>query len=278
MPWWDAVPGRREHELRALTEARIPFEIDAEAEARGVLRLAARPSVDGREIPVTVTFPDHYPYFRFEIESSAVSLGHHQNPFTRVLCLIGRQTDQWHVTDTVSAFLTSRLPQTLAAGSSDAPDEVAGQEQNQAEPHSDYYSYLARTMLIVDGSWQLDAPGGSFDAAVTGDSEGRIRGAILRVRDKQGVTLAEAPDGLDRLFEQRIVGRWVRSKSTIVENDANAFRERLTAIDPSVRQLRLVGVGAKRVDVLGVVFPEEVAWRQIGEGWLFVVSVMRPRR
>ena len=225
-----------------------------------------------------VTFPDHYPYFRFEVESSALSLGHHQNPFSGALCLIGRQTDQWHVSDTAAAFLTSRLPKTLAAGTSDAPDEVAGQEQDQAEPFSDYYSYLSGTMLMVDGSWRLDARGGSFDAGMTGDAGGRIRGIVLRVRDAHGTVLTEAPRSIDRLFQQRIVGRWIRSESAIVENDANVLRERLTDIDPSLRKPRLVGVGGKRVDVLAVVFPEEVAWRQTGDGWLFVVSVMRPRR
>ena len=276
--WWDAFPGRREREFQELTEAGVPFEVDAKAEARGVLRLAARPSVDGLEIPVFVTFPDHYPYFRFEVESSEISLGHHQNPFTGALCLIGRGTDQWHVSDTAAAFITSRLPKTLAAGTNDAPDEVAGQEQDQAEPFSDYYSYPDGTMLSIDGSWRLDARRGSFDAAVTGDAAGRIRGIVLRVRDEQGTVLVEAPPLIDRLFERTITGRWIRSDAAIVENDAHVLRDRLTDIDASLRKLRLVGVGSKRVDVLAVIYPEEVAWRETGDGWLFVVSVMRPRR
>lgn len=276
--WWETVPGRREYELSALTAAGIPFEIDSRAEARGVLRLEARPRVDGRETPVIVTFPDHYPYFRFEIQASTVALDHHQNPFTGSLCLIGRATEQWNVGDTAAEFLTSRLPQTLHAGESHERDEVAGQEQHQAEPLSDYYSYLPSTMLVVDGSWNPDTKRGSFDAAVTADSTGRIRGAVLRLTDESGVTIAEADSKVARVFDESLRGRWVRSESAIIENDANIIREDAATIDPSLRRPQFVRVGSKRVDVLGVIFPEEVGWRDVGHGWLFVVSVMVPRR
>lgn len=226
-----------------------------------------------------MTFPDLYPYFRFEVQGPDLGLGHHQNPFTGVLCLIGRATEQWRVTDTLADYLTTRLPLTLEVGSSEDSAAVAGQEQHQAEPFSDYYPYLLSTVLMVDSGWELgEATRGSFEAAVTADPEGRVRGVVLQVRDELGSVLGETPEELGRLFAARIRGRWVRSPTAISENDPEAARDQLTQIDASLRTFQWQRVGPRPIDIVGVVFPEEVAWRETGDGWAFLVSVGRPRR
>ena len=226
-----------------------------------------------------VTFPDLYPYFRFEIAGPDLGLGHHQNPFSGALCLVGRATEEWRVTDTLASFLTTRLPLTLEAGASDDPAAVADREQRQAEPFSDYYPYLSSTILMVDSGWELgEATHGSFEAAVGIEGEGHVRGVVLEVRDERGSLLGKTGGDLGRLFAESIRGRWVRSATAILEGDPVAARERVAQMNPSLGQFRWQRVGRRFVDIVGVLFPEEVRWRELGEGWLFLVTLGRPRR
>lgn len=235
--------------------------------------------INGRTETFVAVFPDLYPYFRFEVLGLDLGLGHHQNPLTGTLCLIGRATEQWRVTDTLAAFLTERLPRTLQAGATDDPAAVADQEQHQAEPFSDYYPYQMSTVLMVDSAWDLSGVDrGSFEARVDVDREGRIRGGVVGVVDEKDVLVAEGPSEWDRLFETRMRGRWARVQAPIVESDPASARLQATSADPWLHGYRWNSVGRTLVDIVGVIFPEEVGWREIGDGWVFLVSLARPRR
>ncbi len=243
------------------------------------MRLGVQLEVGERLEKFEVTFPDLYPYFRFEIAGPDLGLGHHQNPFSGALCLIGRATEEWRVTDTLASFLTTRLPLTLEAGASEDPAAVADREQRQAEPFSDYYPYLSSTILMVDSGWDLgEATHGFFEAAVGIEGEGQIRGIVLEVRDERGSLLGTTAGALGRPFAGRIRGRWVRSATAIPEGDPVAARERAAQMEPSLRQFQWQRVGRRFVEIVGVVFPEEVRWRETGDGWLFLVSLGGPRR
>ena len=129
-------PKRLEYELNALNNAGIEYSKNEDAFTRGVLCLNIW--IDGVG-NLQVIFPDLYPYFRFEIYAHDLVLPHHQNPFSKNLCMIGRRTENWHIKDTLASFLLERLPKVLKAGKSTDCEEVEGVEQHQAEPISDYY-------------------------------------------------------------------------------------------------------------------------------------------
>ena len=91
--WWVHQPGRYEYELAQLDAAGIDYSIDEVARAEGILRLDLNiPSEEGQPLKLQATFPDLYPYFRFEIRAPEIDLPHHQNPFSKNLCLLGRST------------------------------------------------------------------------------------------------------------------------------------------------------------------------------------------
>jgi len=138
-PWWDDFPSILARELSALDEADIEYKRDDEAFDKGILCLHIEMEKTGK---LRVVFPDLYPYFRFEVYAPELELAHHQNPFTKSLCMIGRSTENWHVGDTLAAFLMERLPQVMLTGTSDNVTDVEGIEAPQAEPFSDYYSDL----------------------------------------------------------------------------------------------------------------------------------------
>lgn len=109
-PWWDLWPGRLEYELAALDAAGIRYERDARALARGKIALRLKVPLGSEVLNIEAKFPEVYPYTRFELFAPGLNLPHHQNPFSKSLCLIGRATRNWNVDDTLAQFIQNRLP------------------------------------------------------------------------------------------------------------------------------------------------------------------------
>lgn len=272
-PWWERWPGLLEHELRELDQAGINYVIDEEARSRGFIRLRLKATVGGEHLSLVATYPDLYPYVRFEVRAPDLDLPRHQNPFTKGLCLIGRATENWEVDDTLAGFITERLPLVIDIARSDDADEVAAREEHQGEPVSDYYTYAADSICIIDGSWQLD-PGIEAGELIIGLEENSgllLRGAVLEVRDSRGATLERIDPTVAALYQKRITGRWVRRPEHIREDDPSTFLNILASEHPHLGRSRGQVVSGGLLDVIAVVFPEELRWREEGDGWLFVV-------
>lgn len=276
MPWWERWPGRLEYELQALKAAEIPYKRDEDAFNAGVLHLIVEAEVDGEAITLDVVFPDFYPKFRFEITASQLDLEHHQHPFDKNLCLLGRRTSNWQTHYTLADFIQTQVPQAIRAGRSNDRMEVIGIEEQQGEPFSEYYRYMQNLMLLVDSSWRID-PAISGGQMLVGleQRDGLGRGAVLEVRDKLGNTLVRADPALAQLYSHKIVGRWVRAPEPIQEATPEAFAETLPGLDRSLEELQLawrrINGTETGVDIVGVLFPEEVRWRESTDGWIFLV-------
>ena len=91
-------------------------------------RLHLEVDVDGETLRLVVTFPDFYPYFRFEVQAPDLHLDHHQNPFEKNLCLLRRGTEHWDPGDTVASLLHEQLADVLKTGRSQNIEEVKGLE------------------------------------------------------------------------------------------------------------------------------------------------------
>lgn len=278
--WWERYPERLNFELQALDAAGFEYEKDDDAFSSGIARLIVFADV-GLPAPtkLVVTFPDFYPFFRFSIEAPEIELEHHQHPFGKNLCVLGRATELWRTGDTVAAFIKDRVPEVISAGMSQNFAEVEGREENQAEPYSDYYTY-APAMLSIDGAWDIrsSATYGTFRYGLVAAAGAVpwIRGVVLEVRDQDDEIIAEASPSIGTRFSGRILkGRWVRSERAIAINDPAEFFAHVAALDPEARRLKTDTVGEFGVSLRAAVFPEEVEWRTTGaHGWIFVARTI----
>lgn len=284
-PWWERYPGRFEHEITLLEAAGFAPVVDETAKANGLARLTVTvPVADLGPVEMRATFPDLYPYFRPEVAAFGLDLPHHQHPFSKNLCLIGRATGNWGPADTLVDLLTEQVPLTVAAGIVEppaGPERDALPEEQQAEPYGDYYQYAPNFMVLIDGGWRIphDATHGTATMRLRGglpptdDIDAHTLGVIAEVRDERGTVLATAPESLTRFFPGEIAARWSRLSAPVASSNpadvwAGAEATDLGGTPPLVAfQSRT----APRVQVRAVLFPEEVAWRESGDGWLFVV-------
>ena len=276
-PWWEVHGGRLEYELEALDKAGIRCRKDKDAFAAGIVQLWLTLVHEGEELELRVVFPDLYPYFRFEIYAAKLDLPHHQNPFAKNLCLIGRSTEFWHTNDTLADFIVKRLPQTLTAGRSDDRQEVAGLEQHQAEPYSNYFICHPGTSVIVDGGWKIDTcyeSGTVLLGIASGDSK-LISGAVLKVLTEHGMSIAEADAQIVKAYSEKVHEvRWVRLAKAPKTAKPGKLFELLHGKDPYPDKGRKYRVDGGRLQMRAALFPEEINnWRQLGYGWLFVCEL-----
>lgn len=272
-PWWERWPGRLEYELAALDALGIPYERDEDALRRGAIKLKVQPTVEGVVLDLVAIFPDLYPYFRFEVYAPDLTLPHHQNPFEKNLCLLGRGTHNWRTQDTLAEFIQTRLPTVLQAGESNDLQEVDQLEEHQGEPFSDYYRYQKDTLVLIDSSWSLNPEVTQGDLLLGLDQDGAVlRGAVLEVTAGSQI-LAQADSALRDSYSTTIRGRWVRVQEPIRENDGGRFVDTLKREYPHLTQGLWQKNGEVRIDVIGVVFPEEVRWRDTADGWVFSVRI-----
>jgi hypothetical protein len=283
--WWERYPERLTAELEALERNGIRYERDPEAESQGVMRLRLwYPLSTGAELYLVATFPDNYPFFRFEVEAPDLDLPYHQHARAGNLCLLPRTTDLWHPSsDRLGDILRSQLERVLALGGQQvASPEISEQEEHQAEPYSDYYDYIPGAILLTDSSWSISQRAQYGDLHIGLETlSSPIRGAILEVTDEQGNIVAKTPEELARNYHFSIKARWARF------NTPPSARLTAAEIYQSVRENDLRGIDLKesiqggKIAIKGVLFPEEIRWRGVadrtGDGWLFVVRFEQER-
>lgn len=270
-PWWETYPGRFEEELSNLKKEGIEYCIDDEAYAKGVLCLDITMKDAGK---LRVVFPDLYPYFRFEIYAPELNLPHHQNPFQKNLCMIGRRTENWHVNDFLATFLLKRLPQVLKAGQSDSREEVAGLELQQAEPISDYFTCHIGSGVIVNSEYVINpsCQSGRLLIGITSKKTNILQGVVIDIMDENGNRLMQSNNKLQKVFQGGTVSaRWLRlSRPPHINNPAVLFNHLLEKT-PYEDYIDNNPVKDGILQIRAAIFPEETrAWRKVNQGWIFV--------
>lgn len=283
-PWWERDSDRYQYELAALDRAGIVWTRDEEAFARGFLRLELEVDENGERVPLRVTFPDLYPYFRFEVEAPTLSLRHHQNPFQKNLCVMGRATHHWNTTDTVAEVLKQQLGKVIATGRSDDAAATKGLEQDQAEPYSDYYPCPPSMVVIPEiVSLPANCNHGTFTLLTDGPQgppiEHFLRGVITALRGADGAEgLAPVGEWRAAFSGKTVEGFWARLAAPIAHVEQNLFLEELLRRVPSALQAPINRVDGGWLQIWGVGFPEEVTRRQCdGLGWVFVCLFAKSR-
>jgi len=203
-----------------------------------------------------------------------LKLQHHQNPFSKNLCLIGRSTENWHTKYTLASFLTEQLPQVIKAGQCDDPQEVTEIEEHQAEPFSDYYTYQPGSAVIVDGGWKINknCRFGTVRIGITSLSTTILKGIALEVCDINGNTVAEFDSRLKSIFMGDVfTARWCRLTEPPQTLDPSKIFFHLRDEDPYKNRIVSYPVDGGRLQIRAALIPEEVNnWRQLDSGWIFV--------
>lgn len=280
-PWWEQFPGRLEYELEELKALGIVPVRDDTAWAGGVLTLTfvAPDSLTGAgDVELVATFPDFYPYLRPEVQAPAMELAHHQHPFGKNLCLIGRSTRYWEPNDTLAGIMTENLRTVLAAGAGTGVDPE--DEEDQGEPFSDYYRgvYQANAVVLVDSDWNLGgASSGEVSLSVSGDlptaPEGHTVIAVARIDDSTGTQVAALPHRVLSRFESapQVQTRWVLLDEPVQATDIAVIWEAAEAADPE--DAPAYWDEQRRLQIRLVAFPEEHRRNAQGLGWVLVVRV-----
>jgi hypothetical protein len=272
--WW----GRRErleYELQRLEDAGFDYEAP-DLDAPGPTILLVRVEIDGEGRQVEVTFPELYPFFRFQAKVPGLDLDHHIAP-DGTLCLIGRDPSLWRLDDTLAHFLSFRLPLVVQSGRANSTDVAEDIEEHQAEPYSEYFEYTRAGVVLVDGGWEIpgEVDGGTMSLGYNepGPNGVVLRAAVLELRDDTGRVIGAADERIARLFHRSIEGRWVR----LSENpplDARKVAEFVESNSPRAPGGEWIDLPKARQRILAVTFPEESGWREVsGTGWIFLTEV-----
>lgn len=258
-------------ELEQLDAAGYKYDDAGDLTRSGVIALRVYVPVGDERHILDVKFPELYPSFRFEVIGPSLALAHHQNPFSKGLCLLGRKTENWRTTDSLAALLRDQFPRVLAAGHASSAEVARGLEEEQAEPISEFYPYERGAMVLIDGAWQLPTnftAGKLIIGYTPNDRPTAFRGAVFEVRDAAGATIFTIDPRLKRSFAKTMTAEVVKVDGPIVEPRADRFQA--TARGGN-KPKNWVGDAPERA-VIAVVFPEESGWRSGGQGWIFVIS------
>lgn len=105
-------------------------------------------------VQLVVTFPEFYPFLRPDVTAPDLDMPHHQHPFGKDLCLIGRASAALDTQNDLAWLIREQLRKALELGNS---QERGGDEEDKGEPFSDYYNYTPNAMVLVDSAWSPPA-------------------------------------------------------------------------------------------------------------------------
>lgn len=286
--WWDRYPHRLRVEEQALEEAGFLYKIDEAAKERGrlIMHVHMRHPFEDCELKLTAWFPDAYPYFQPAVTSSSLNLPRHQHPTEKLLCLLANGGEQWRPNDTLASLLQEQLPALLRSSTGHAVASAVD-EARQAEPLTAFLEYEPASGVILPPIGM--ETGGSCGNLIIGlDGLLPFRGTVLEVLDgtSSSTTLATATASIRERYERRqlprVRGQWVRFPgSPSSRSDARALMEEVKMSVPGLKHLWnpvsdgiCDGQGRKllKIDVLGVLFDDEIEWRTSGNNWLVIVS------
>ncbi|MGJ9373833.1 ThiF family adenylyltransferase [Nesterenkonia sp. CF4.4] len=277
MPWWEQYPGRLEHERAALQSLGVTVREDAEARAQDVIRwtvIVPDEYTKQGDVQLIVTFPEFYPFLRPDVRAPDLDMAHHQHPFGNNLCLIGRSSSAWDTGNDLAWLIREQLHKALTSG---VAEERSGDEENQGEPFSDYYSYTANAMALVDSAWEprADAASGIATLRFAGHAplqdEAPTLFVVESIADSDMSTLFSMPKPVTQHYENgsECKAQWVHMPTAVKASNAAGIWETAESF---------VGAPPPRfcfnntqLELRLVSFPEEHSQTTTGTGWVLLV-------
>lgn len=183
-----------------------------------------------------------------------------------MLCFIARIDSEWLPTDTVGRFLKERLPEIVKANEGDPT--VA--EAREGAPATGFLKYLPGSVVItaeIDIPQDLDRGTLLLGHEPNIDPRRLMRGAVVEVRDVRGTVIARTNPALVQRFPKTFEGRWIRLPARPRSTEPLKVLEEAAARWPALNQPVLRG----GPDVVGIVFQDEVRFKENHDLWAFVV-------
>ena len=145
----------------------------------------------------------------------------------------------------------------------------------------EYFPYLP-SMVLIEGDWRI--PNSEMSGILTlglpedpKKPEALLQAAVLEVKANTNRVLLRASPRLQAAYRTRqIAVRWVRFNSPVSEFRPPEFFDLARRLDPGAKNNRQHAFGDGHLQIWGVLFPEEVAWRTGGEGWVFICAHQQP--
>lgn len=275
-PWFHRLPQRLDEELQALETAGYAFEVDEAAKAAGQILIKVQYPLDDVTHELSAHFPPNFPYCPFEIVAPTFPDGRHKNPNGGHLCLLKNPQTTWRVSDLLAHFLKSQVANIARAHGT--PDKAGDIEAHEASQATGYYPYQPGTVVFT-GDWQIPQEihrGYLLLGLPPETANGMLRAAVLEVRDENNNVLGRLDDSIRQRYGKTVIGRWVRFTASPSFDPNNALSE-ATKVWSDLINLRL----NNGLDVVGLLFPEEVEYQRYHENWVFVVRqkirVEKPR-
>jgi molybdopterin/thiamine biosynthesis adenylyltransferase len=275
--WWVRYPGVLDAETQALDLWGRPWSLDEAQFSEHRLVVKVQVELCGSTHELTAFYPDSYPYFMPQVQLQGTRLPRHHNP-EGYLCLLAHDGDEWvpgH--DTLASLLQQQLPaleQVTQAGA-DA-EYVALAEEHVGEPLANFLPYMDRSAILVPDELPPDSVmSGQLQLLARNRPKGAsyITAILKQVSEPNGIPLVEFTAKM-LAYRQQMNGFWLRlAQRPEPIGDVNARRKHLyeTARDalPSFRS-RLQHAAVGEEFIVGLLYPDQVEWRQTAEDWLFI--------
>lgn len=286
--WWERWPGRREAEIDSFRRHGLAFIQDDNAFEAGRLVLRGSIVMGDQEIHLDVVYPDSYPWTRFSVAAPGLDLPRHQHPFGKNLCVFPRASEHWDRRWLAGDVVRERVPELIGAVRRGG-EYLQQAEDPQGEPYTDYYNFwpnggvLVPTEILdaargVDGgsfSLRMNQSGDWLETIVLGSEVGKLgvgNGVVVSLTRGQA-TLARAPEALTRfLTGPTWTGRWVRLHEPPNTSDPSVFASMVARQHPRLQRMNFANGSRTNVELIGVVFEEEVVQGERGDAWVFVAA------
>jgi molybdopterin/thiamine biosynthesis adenylyltransferase len=278
--WWERLPHVLRRELQAFDDAGIEIEIDEDAQKNGLMKIELMVEVKGKRLELSACYPDLFPYFRPSVVADSLELERHLHPFGKEICLLPRSTHFWDPEEPLASVLVEQLPKVFEANETTDQERIVELEGRVPEPAADFYSgrFFSNSYILIDSAWELDetAKAGDFDLHFSlKPSEynlPEVQGVITEIRDDRGTVIAKWAGSIPSAFEFSGTFRWVRLEKH--EWTKNGVELRKTLIEKAglPDKLKKRKFGKWKLELTGVVFPDEVTHRASGDGWMFTLG------
>lgn len=266
MSWYEEYPERLEFELRALDQSGYSYSVDEQEKSAGRLHLTIEYPIAGEKHRLEIYFPVAYPYFPFQVYAPTLTLARHQDPYSKLLCLVAHLATEWRTCDTVAQYLDKQLPRVLEANAG----EGGVAEAHEGAPETGYMDY-PNGCVIITSEWPLLAQHnrGALLLGIEPDSNPivQLRASVLEVRDLDNNLLGEADAAIRKRCANTVAARWVRLSQAPKSKDAAEILKEAIQVWPDLGNLRF----SSGLDVVGIVFKSAARYRELHDLWTFVV-------
>lgn len=292
-PWWEEHPTVLAEEIQGFKDQRLDFVPDPEEKAAGRIVLRGRAEVaPGEEQNLIIIYPDTFPHTRPAIFVPALDLGRHQNPYGKNLCVLPRASVHWRPSMRAVDLVINNVPE-LVALVREGGERLTQAEEPQGEPASTFLSFLptggvlvAQSMLELDteakrghltvrfierDDWIVEAFRGHVDLDTI--SFGQV--VLTHLYEKAHKLLSQADEPITKIAKgPRWNGRWVRLEAHPPSDDPGQLFQAVVEQNNFLKSRDYQNGG---VELLGLVFREEVRQGEFEDVWAFLIVKKQPK-